>query len=69
MYIIRNDIRKAYKTFDGWTTITRTPKSVALDGLGDVQRFTKREAELNADKLPNGSRFVYFPKIQWSDFK
>lgn len=69
MYIIRSDVRNAYKTGDGWTTITRDGKNAVLNGLSDVIRFTKREAERNKDKLPKGSRFVYFPKIKWSDMQ
>ena len=69
MYIIKNDLRNAYKTYDGWTTITMDGKNGVLNGLSDVIRFTKGEAERNKDKLPKGSRFVYFPKIKWSDFK
>lgn len=68
MYIVYSEIRNAYKTYDGWTTITRTPKGITLDGLNDVIHFTKGEAERNADKLPKGSRFVHFPKVEWSDF-
>jgi len=63
MYIIRNDHRNAYKTYDGWTTIA----GGCLTGLADVLRFTEREAELNKDKLPSGSRFVYFPRRRWRD--
>lgn len=68
MYVIKNDHRNAFKTYDGWTRITTTGRNATLDGLGDVIRFTKREAERNADRLPKGSRFVYFPLIEWSDF-
>ena len=68
MYIIKNDLRNAYLTYDGWTSIQRDGNNGALVGLNDVIRFTKREAALNEDKLPKGSRFVYFPKIKWRDF-
>ena len=63
MYIIRNDIRNAYKTRDGWTTI----QDGHLIGLHDVLRFTDNEAALNELKLPKGSRFVYFPQRRWKD--
>ena len=67
MYVIRNDLRKAYKTFDGWTTRTMDGKNGTLNGLNDVQRFTKGESERMV--LPKGSRFVYFPKREWRDIK
>jgi hypothetical protein len=63
MYIIRNDIRNAYKTYDGWTTI----QDGHLLGLHEVMRFTTGEATRNGDKLPKGSRFVYFPQRRWKD--
>lgn len=69
MYIIRNDIRNAYKTYDGWTTIVRDGNNGTLNGLNDVIRFTEREAQLNVNKLPKGSRFVYFPRIQWKEIQ
>lgn len=67
MYVIRNDLRKAYKTFDGWTTITRKGNTGVLNGLNDVQRFTEGESQRMV--LPKGSRFVYFPKREWRDLK
>ena len=63
MYVIKNDHRNAYKTHDGWTTIDNG----ILNGLHDVLRFTSREAELNKNNLPSGSRFVYFPERRWRD--
>jgi len=63
MYVIRNDHRNAYKTYDGWTVIAGN----CLTGLSDVIRFTEREAERNKDNLPSGSRFVYFPRRRWRD--
>ncbi len=65
MYIIKNDHRNAFKTYDGWTTI----EDETLIGLQNVMRFTQREAEANKDKLPSGSRFIYFPKRRWRDMK
>lgn len=67
MYVIRNDLRKAYKTYDGWTTITRDGKNGVLNGLNDVMRFTKGESQSMV--LPKGSRFVYFPRREWRDLK
>ena len=67
MYIIKNDIRNAFKTYDGWTTIVRTKEGVSLVGLNDVIRFTTNEMLANRDKLGKGCRFVYFPKVRWSD--
>ena len=67
MFVIKSDMRNAYKTFDGWTTITRDGKNGVLNGLNDVIRFTANEMRLNEDTLPKGSRFVYFPFIQWKD--
>ncbi len=67
MYVIKSDQRNAFMTASGWTRITRDGKNATLDGLNDVVRFTEHEAELNKDKLPKGQRFVYFPKIKWSD--
>ena len=70
MFVIKNEKRNAFKTYDGWTRITRTPSKVpgmgnaTLDGLNDVMRFTSGEAERNKDKLPNGCRFVHFPSIR-----
>ncbi len=69
MYVIKNDLRNAYKTYDGWTTIVRSGKNATLNGLDDVIRFTANEMELNKDKLPKGSRFVYFPQRRWRDMK
>lgn len=63
MYIIRNDLRNAYKTHDGWTSI----QDGSLIGLHDVLRFTASEMRLNESKLPKGSRFVYFPRRRWKD--
>jgi hypothetical protein len=65
MYIIRNDIRNAYKTHDGWTTI----QDGHLIGLHDVLRFTDSEAARNTNALPKGSRFVYFPRRRWKDMQ
>jgi len=65
MYIIRNDYRNAYKTGDGWTTI----EDGILMGLHDVIRFTTNEQEMNKDKLPAGSTFIYFPKRKWKYFE
>lgn len=62
MYIIHSDVRRAYRTTYGWTTIH---KGTLLVGLEDVLRFTKNEAELNKDTLPKGNRFVYFPERKW----
>lgn len=67
MYVIRNDYRKAYKTYDGWTTITRTGNTGVLNGLNDVMRFT--EGESLKMVLPKGSRFVYFPRREWRELK
>ena len=68
MYVIRNDLRQAFKTYDGWTSIVRDGNNGTLNGLGDVIRFTANEMRLNEDKLPKGSRFVYFPRREWSDY-
>lgn len=68
MYIIYSEVRNAYKTRDGWTTITHTPKASTLNGLADVLRFTLNESVLNKDKLARqGCRFVYFPQRRWCD--
>lgn len=64
MYIIKNDHRNAFKTYDGWTTI----EDGVLVGLNNVMRFTKGEMEANKDKLSSGSRFIYFPKRKWSHY-
>jgi hypothetical protein len=64
VYIIKNSKRNAYKTYDGWTRITRKGDNATLDGLNDVMRFTEREAQLNGDKLPNGCEFIHFPSIR-----
>jgi hypothetical protein len=69
VYVIKNDLRNAFKTYDGWTQIVRSSKSVALIGLDDVIRFTKGEADMNKDSLPKGSRFVYFPRRTWKDVR
>ncbi len=63
MYVIKNDHRNAFKTYDGWTTV----EDKVLTGLQNVIRFTAHEAELNQAKLPSGSRFVYFPRRRWKD--
>jgi len=65
MYVIKSNLRNAYLTYDGWTTIEKG----VLIGLQNVIRFTKRESELNQDKLPFGSVFVYFPQRRWKDMK
>ncbi len=65
MYIIKNDHRNAFKTYDGWTTI----EDGVLVGLQNVIRFTDSEALANEDRLPSGSRFVYFPRRRWKDMK
>lgn len=68
MYIIYNKHRNAYKTGDGWTTITRDGKNASLNGLTDVLRFTLGESIANKDALAKeGSHFVYFPKRRWCD--
>jgi len=68
MYIVYSEARNAYKTTDGWTTITRTPKATTLNGLNDVMRFTLGESIANKDKLAKqGCRFVYFPQRRWCD--
>ena len=64
-YIIRNDHRNAYKTYDGWTTI----EDGVLIGLNNVMRFTKGEVRANTNRLGSGSRFVFFPRRKWSDYK
>ena len=69
MYIIKSDTRNAYMTATGWTTIERDGKNAALNGLGEVVRFTKNEMLRNKDTLPKGQRFVHFPKITWRDIK
>jgi hypothetical protein len=65
IYIIKNDHRNAFKTYDGWSTID----DGVLNGLQNVIRFTEGEMKANTDRLPSGSRFVYFPKRKWSDIK
>ena len=65
MYIIKNDHRNAFKTYDGWTTF----EDGVLIGLQNVIRFTKGEALANENCLPSGSRFVYFPRRRWKDVK
>lgn len=65
MYVIKNDHRNAFKTYDGWTTI----ENDVLVGLQNVLRFTEREKELNERRLPSGSRFIYFPRRRWRDLK
>lgn len=69
MYVIRNDLRNAYLTRDGWTTIEDSDKGPVLVGLNDVLRFTEREAALNEHKLGKGCRFIYFPKRTWRDYQ
>jgi hypothetical protein len=69
MYIIYNEHRHAYKTYDGWTTIESTDKGDVLVGLGNVMRFTAGEAEANRNTVGKGSRFVYFPLRRWRDYK
>ena len=63
MYIVKSDVRNAYKTNDGWTTIDNG----VLIGLSNVLRFTAREVELNKNTLGKGQRFVYFPRRRWKD--
>ena len=63
MYIIRSDVRRAYQTDKGWTSIH---KGILL-GLNDVLRFTEGEAKLLKGTLPKGQRFVYFPQRKWKD--
>lgn len=53
MYILK-DSKRGFRTFDSWAPIV---KGVALE-LGDVARFTKREAELNV--LKEGQTWVWF---------
>lgn len=65
MYVIKNKHRNAFKTYDGWTAIEKG----TLTGLSNVMRFTEREAQLNADRLPSGSRFIYFPRRRWKDLQ
>ena len=65
MYVIKNDHRNAFQTYDGWTTI----ENGVLIGLQNVIRFTSREVELNESRLPSGSRFIYFPRRRWRDLK
>lgn len=65
MHIIRSDIRNAYLTYDGWTTINKG----ILSSLHNVIRFTSSEAALNEDTLPKGQRFVHFPVRKWRDMK
>lgn len=70
MYAIWCNKRRAYKTYEGWTKTTHTPKAVTMDGIPDCIRFTAHEAELNADRLPKGQSFRHIPgPIKWSDFK
>ncbi len=65
MYIIRSDIRNAYLTSEGWTTI----ESGVLMGLHNVLRFTKGEVNRNEHKLGKGQRFMYFPLRKWKDYE
>jgi len=68
MYIIRNDTKNAYKTYDGWTIIEAgKDKKPALLGLANVLRFTNNEQAMNVDSLPFGCRWVYFPRRRWKD--
>jgi len=53
VYILK-DSKRGFKTYDGWVPIER---GVALE-LGEVQRFTKREAALN--ELKEGQTWVWF---------
>ena len=69
MYIIKSDKRVAFKTYTGWTQLVKDKHGERIDGMSDVARFTNGEAKANKDKLPAGWRFVWFPKIEWSDFK
>jgi len=62
MYIIRSDVRNAYLTYDGWTSINKG----ILSSLHNVIRFTSREAALNTN-LPKGQRFIHFPVRRWRD--
>ena len=67
MYVIYSSSRNAYKTYDGWTTIT----GGAMVGLSDVIRFTKREKELWETKrqVPKGWEFRYFPPYTAPDWE
>lgn len=72
MYIIKDTKRNAYRTEDGWTTIERQshvkPRNAnLLVGLEDVVRYTKGEMEAN--DLPDGQVWVYFPERKWEYIK
>jgi hypothetical protein len=67
MYIIKSDLRNAFKTYEGWTEIHKSKKQVTLVGLNDVVRFTTNEMLLNREHLPKGQRFVHFPRITWRE--
>lgn len=58
MYAIRKTTSKgvSFRTYDGWTPVA---KATDVLELGEVQRFTKREA-LDYNLLPKGEEFVWF---------
>ncbi len=55
MYIIKDQQRVSFKTFDGWTVIN---DDGAIEGLDDVQRFT--EGEMKANQLEPPLKWVWF---------
>lgn len=63
MYIIKDIRNNTFLTDNGWTTISKSPKSNAtyINGLEDVLRFTKGESLAN--KLPLFQVWVHFPSI------
>jgi hypothetical protein len=68
MKAIFNEQTLKFKTYEGWTELTRSKKGTVINGLEDVMLFTHNEATLNVLKKPLAWRHVN-PRVNWRMFK
>lgn len=68
MKAIFNERTQRFKTYEGWTELTKTKKSTVINGLEDVLLFTKGEAAINRLAYPLSWRHVN-PRVNWRMFR
>lgn len=65
---IFNEQTQRFKTYEGWTELTKSKKGVIIQGLEDVLLFTANEAALNVLPKPLAWRHIN-PRVNWRMFK
>ncbi len=65
---IFNTKTSKFKTYEGWTELTKSKKGTVINGLEDVMLYTNEEAALNVLKKPLEWRHIN-PRVNWRMFK